>query len=207
MPASTTASPTACSMSIRPRSAPRSTAPRRSCRDVVADDPALAGLLREAFADFPQALEPLAVDARRRAPGRAAVGAQRLRPAGTARASAPAHRAVGRARDFLIAEAPRTVASEELERVSGLDRFALGPPLPRRLRHLAAPLPGRPAAGRGAGADRCRRGAVGDGGGDGLRRPEPPHAPLLGALRPDAGPLGRAVAALRARRSPPGTGR
>ena len=31
--------------------------------DVVADDPALAGLLREAFADFPQALEPLAVDA------------------------------------------------------------------------------------------------------------------------------------------------
>src|SRR3977135_3283934 len=31
--------------------------------DVVADDPALSGLLREAFADFPQALEPLALDA------------------------------------------------------------------------------------------------------------------------------------------------
>ncbi len=31
--------------------------------DVVADDPALADLLREAFADFPQALEPLALDA------------------------------------------------------------------------------------------------------------------------------------------------
>ena len=31
--------------------------------EVVADDPVLAGLLREAFADFPQALEPLAVDA------------------------------------------------------------------------------------------------------------------------------------------------
>src|SRR4029453_14218986 len=31
--------------------------------EVVADDPVLAGLLREAFADFPQTLEPLAVDA------------------------------------------------------------------------------------------------------------------------------------------------
>ena len=64
MPASTTASPTACSMSIRPRC-------RRALDgasppfvpDVVADDPVLAGLLREAFADFPQPLEPLAVDA------------------------------------------------------------------------------------------------------------------------------------------------
>src|SRR4029077_10516008 len=36
-----------------------------------------------------------------------------------------AHRAVARARDFLAAEAHRTVASEELERVTGLDRFAL----------------------------------------------------------------------------------
>jgi AraC-like DNA-binding protein len=33
--------------------------------------------------------------------------------------------AAERARDFLIAEAPRTIASEELESVSGLDRFAL----------------------------------------------------------------------------------
>src|SRR5437899_8808712 len=31
--------------------------------EVVADDPTLACLLREAFADFPQPLEPLAVDA------------------------------------------------------------------------------------------------------------------------------------------------
>src|SRR5215475_557286 len=31
--------------------------------EVVADDPALADLLREAFADFPQPLEPLAQDA------------------------------------------------------------------------------------------------------------------------------------------------
>ena len=32
---------------------------------------------------------------------------------------------MARARDFLAAEAHRTVASEELERVTGLDRFAL----------------------------------------------------------------------------------
>jgi AraC-like DNA-binding protein len=36
-----------------------------------------------------------------------------------------ARREVARARDFLAAEALRTVNSEELERVSGLDRFAL----------------------------------------------------------------------------------
>ena len=38
---------------------------------------------------------------------------------------AVALRAVARAREFLVAEAPRTIASEELESVSGLDRFAL----------------------------------------------------------------------------------
>jgi AraC-like DNA-binding protein len=90
--------------------------------DVVADDPALAHLLREAFADFPRTLEPIAVDA----------VVARLAELLAARSDAPkqrrravAHRAVRRARDFLVAEALRTVASEELERVSGLDRFAL----------------------------------------------------------------------------------
>lgn len=91
--------------------------------DVVADDPVLAGLLREAFADFPRPLEPIAADA--------IVGhvAERLsarcdslvRP----RKQPAAHRAVAQVRDFLVAEAPRTVASEELEKVSGLDRFAI----------------------------------------------------------------------------------
>jgi AraC-like DNA-binding protein len=90
--------------------------------DVVADDPALARLLRDAFADFPRALEPIAVDA----------VVARLAELLQARSDAPrplrtaiAQRAVDRVRDFLIAEAPRTVASEELETVSGLDRFAL----------------------------------------------------------------------------------
>ena len=91
--------------------------------DVVADDPALASLLREAFADFPRALEPIAVDAvvlhlAERLSLRGDSGFRR-------RNGAPAHRAARRARDFLVAEAPRTVASEELERVSGLDRFSL----------------------------------------------------------------------------------
>jgi AraC-like DNA-binding protein len=94
--------------------------------DVVADDPALAHLLREAFADFPRLLEPIAVDA----------VVARLAELLAARSDAPRHRrgaaahrganrAVRRARDFLVAEAPRTVASDELEKVSGLDRFAL----------------------------------------------------------------------------------
>lgn len=91
-------------------------------RDVVADDPALAGLLREAFADFPQALEPLALDAivGRLAELLAVRGAgAKPKPGKTAR------QAVMRAREFLAAEARRTVASEELEKISGLDRFAL----------------------------------------------------------------------------------
>lgn len=89
---------------------------------VVADDPALAALLREAFIDFPRALEPIAVDA----------VVAHLAELLAARGDAPrrdrstiAHAAARQARDFLVAEAPRTVASEELEQVSGLDRFAL----------------------------------------------------------------------------------
>jgi AraC-like DNA-binding protein len=90
--------------------------------DVVADDEALADLLREAFADFPQPLEPLAQDA---IVGRLAEllaarsdGAKPIR-------RATARHAAARAREFLAAEAHRTVSSEELEKVSGLDRFAL----------------------------------------------------------------------------------
>jgi AraC-like DNA-binding protein len=96
--------------------------------DVVADDPLLAGLLGEAFADFPRPLEPLAVDAVvERLAGRLAARSDD-RP--RARRGSTAHRAVAsqavtRARDFLAAEAHRTVASEELEKITGLDRFAL----------------------------------------------------------------------------------
>ncbi len=91
--------------------------------DVVARDAGMAGLIDEAFADFPRPLEPLAIDAtvarmadllERRSDG------HRRRPAG-----ATAARAIHRVREFLTAEAHRTVASEELERLSGLDRFTL----------------------------------------------------------------------------------
>jgi AraC-like DNA-binding protein len=91
--------------------------------EVVADDAALAALLHEAFADFPRALEPLAADAA------VARLAELLTSRSDAAPSRPdrttAYRAVGLARDYLVAEAPRIVASEELEKVSGLDRFAL----------------------------------------------------------------------------------
>jgi len=91
--------------------------------DVVAHDRALVRLLGEAFADFPRALEPLAVDGvvARLADLLAARSDSRAQP----RPRPAAERAVTSARDFLVAEAPRPVASEELERVSGLDRFAL----------------------------------------------------------------------------------
>lgn len=91
--------------------------------DVVAEDAVLAGLLREAFAGFPRSLEPLAIDAivlrlAERLAERSDAG---FRP----KNGLPALSAARRVRDFLIAEAPRTVASLELERVSGLDRFSL----------------------------------------------------------------------------------
>jgi AraC-like DNA-binding protein len=110
--------------------------------DVVAHDPVLADLLREAFADFPQALEPLAVDAAvERLAGRlVARSDDRTR----ARRSPTAHRAIARAREFLAAEAHRTVASEELEKLTGLDRFALA----RHFRAATGTSPHRYQVGR-----------------------------------------------------------
>ena len=90
--------------------------------DVVADDEALAELLREAFADFPQPLEPIAQDA---LIGRVAELLAARSDGVKLKPSKPARQAAARAREFLAAEAHRTVSSEELEKVSGLDRFAL----------------------------------------------------------------------------------
>jgi AraC-like DNA-binding protein len=91
--------------------------------EAVAHDPALAAVLAEAFAEFPRVLEPLAVDA---VVGRLAENlAARADFARPPLRGATARRGVERVRDFLVAEAPRTIASEELERVGGLDRFAL----------------------------------------------------------------------------------
>ena len=91
--------------------------------EVVANDAAMAAVVDEAFLDFPQSLEPLAADA---TIGRVAeLLARRGDGARRHRRAALALCAVTRARDFLVAEAHRTVGSNELERVSGLDRFAL----------------------------------------------------------------------------------
>lgn len=110
--------------------------------DVVAHDPVLADLLREAFADFPQLLEPLAVDAViARLADRLAV---RSDDCPQARRRTTAHLAVARAREFLAAEAHRTVASEELEKVTGLDRFALA----RHFRAAVGTSPHRYQVGR-----------------------------------------------------------
>jgi len=91
--------------------------------EAVAHDQAMAGVIDEAFLDFPQRLEPLAVDA---IIGRMAeLLVRRSNAGGRPRRGVPARNAVTRARDFLIEEARRTVASDELEKVSGLDRFTL----------------------------------------------------------------------------------
>jgi len=91
--------------------------------DVVAHDEATAHAIDEAFVDFPQPLEPIAVDA---LTGRLADLMAR-RSDGKPRRSggSVALHAATRARDFLVAESHRIVGSDELERVSGLDRFAL----------------------------------------------------------------------------------
>jgi AraC-like DNA-binding protein len=110
--------------------------------EVVADDPMLAELVREAFADFPQPLEPLAIDAV------VERVAQRLSARGDGRkprrGSATADRAMRRACEFLAAEAHRTVASEELENLTGLDRFALS----RHFRAATGTSPHRYQVGR-----------------------------------------------------------
>jgi AraC-like DNA-binding protein len=104
--------------------------------DVVADDPALAELVGEAFADFPGVQEPLAFDAIvERLAGLLAARSDGLKPPRSSRAQ----QALRRARDFLVAEAHRTVSSEELEKVTGLDRFTLS----RQFRTLFGTSPHR----------------------------------------------------------------
>jgi AraC-like DNA-binding protein len=109
---------------------------------VVADDAGMAGLLRETFAEFPRPLEPLAVDAV--VARLAELLAARSDGPPLAKKKAVAYRAVERARDFLVAEAPRIVPSEELESVAGLDRFALA----RQFRAAYATSPHRFQVGR-----------------------------------------------------------
>lgn len=91
--------------------------------EAVAHDAVTAHAIEEAFADFPQPLEPLAVDA---TIGRLADLLARRGDGGPRRRhGSVALRAASLARDFLVAQSHRVVGSAELEQVSGLDRFAL----------------------------------------------------------------------------------
>ncbi|WP_395022273.1 AraC family ligand binding domain-containing protein [Dongia sp.] len=90
--------------------------------DAVTRDRALAALIKEAFADFPGRLDPLAGDAL--LAGLADALARRARQDARRPAATP-HRALLRVRDFLDAEFARPIDSADLERVADLDRFSL----------------------------------------------------------------------------------
>ena len=111
--------------------------------DVVADDPVLAGLLGEAFADFPQPLEPLAVDAVvERLAGRLAARSDD-RP----RVAAHERRRIARWRAPASSSPPKRIAPwprRSSRRVTGLDRFALA----RHFRAATGTSPHRYQVGR-----------------------------------------------------------
>jgi AraC-like DNA-binding protein len=90
--------------------------------EAVSQDRAIAALLEEAFAGFPGAFDPLAADAA--VAGLADALARRGRLRRKSLGASP-HRASDRVRQLLDAEYGRPLDSDDLERVSGLDRFSL----------------------------------------------------------------------------------
>jgi AraC-like DNA-binding protein len=110
--------------------------------DVVADDAATAGILSEAFVDFPSPLDPLALDG---IVVRLADALARRGDQGRRRAMGPRARArVEAARAYLSAESSRGVTSSDLEAVTGLDRFTLA----REFRAILGTSPHRYLIGR-----------------------------------------------------------
>jgi len=111
-------------------------------RDSVADDAATAGILAEAFADFPAPLDALAWDG---IIVRLADGLARRADCGRGRASAPrARERVEAARAYLAGACDRAITSGDLEAVSGLDRFTLA----REFRAVLGTSPHRYLVGR-----------------------------------------------------------
>lgn len=100
--------------------------------EAVADDARLSAALRLALGDLDGRLEPLERD---RAVLAIAEALLRRDPtaARPARGEAAYALAVERARDFLEAHYRRTVASEELEKATGLDRYQIARHFRRRL--------------------------------------------------------------------------
>ena len=92
-------------------------------RNAVSSDPSLLTAIRRALADLDRPLEPLECDKIVAAIADALLALDLSPPA--RRASATSARAVDLARAFLDEHFMRTVASEELEAVTGLDRYAL----------------------------------------------------------------------------------
>jgi AraC-like DNA-binding protein len=110
--------------------------------DVVADDAATAGILSEAFVDFPSPLDLLALDG---IVVRLADALARRGDQGRRRAMGPRARArVEAARAYLAAESSRGVTSSDLEAVTGLDRFTLA----REFRAILGTSPHRYLIGR-----------------------------------------------------------
>jgi AraC-like DNA-binding protein len=102
----------------------------------VLEDPAMRGLLLAALGSLDEDLGELFVDelVSGLARGLAHHAGQSARPLGT-----PAWRSAETARDYLEAHATQAVRSEELERVTGLDRFSLA----RHFRAVFATSPHR----------------------------------------------------------------
>jgi AraC-like DNA-binding protein len=109
---------------------------------VVERDAELAALIDEAFADFPNAMEPLKVDAF--LSGVAEHLARRSDDAKPQRAAPLPLDKVAAARSFLAEEFDRPIVSGDLERVTGLDRFELA----RAFRRLVGTSPHRYLVGR-----------------------------------------------------------
>jgi AraC-like DNA-binding protein len=110
--------------------------------EVVAADAETAGILAEAFTDFPAPLEPLAWDGivARLADALVRRGDRRRGRVPSARARAR----VEAARAFLAAECRRSIGSAVLEAVTGLDRFTLA----REFRAVLGTSPHRYLVGR-----------------------------------------------------------
>ncbi|HVY99886.1 MAG TPA: AraC family transcriptional regulator [Dongiaceae bacterium] len=89
--------------------------------DVVSQDHAIAAVLAEAFAGFPDPFDPLAAD------GLIAGLADALAKRGglRRRKHAQPHRAIHEVRALLDDAFAKPIASDDLERVAGLDRFTL----------------------------------------------------------------------------------
>ncbi|MBB6467136.1 AraC-like DNA-binding protein [Aminobacter lissarensis] len=123
---------------------------------VVERDAELAALIDGAFADFPNPMEPLQADAF--VADVAAHLARRSDDAKPQRATALPVERVAAARSFLAEEFDRQVTSDDLERITGLDRFELS----RAFRRLLGTSPHRYLVGRRLAAARARM-AAGEG--------------------------------------------